>query len=197
MLQYIVILTALISLLWIWTYIKEMVNWSVKPNKISRLMRSIAPLIATTAALSQWATRSALPIFMSGFWPLLVFITSLFTPQSYRRIEKTDYLCGLFSLCALIGRYISQNPLIATFFAIISDFFAGLPTYRKARTHPETESIMPYLTGILSASSAFLAFQSTNLTEILFPIYLILFNISIISTIRRKELFPGKNKKIL
>ena len=86
----------------------------------------------------------------------------------------------------------SQNPLIATFFAIISDFLAGLPTYRKARTHPETEYIMPYLTGILSASSAFLAFQSTNLTEILFPIYLILFNISIISTIKRKELFTKR-----
>lgn len=195
MLHYIVIITALIQLWGIASYIRDMIYWSVKPNKVSRLIRSLAPMIATAAALSNGATRSALPIFMSGFWPLLIFIVSLFTPQSYRKIEKSDYICWLLSLIALWWRYVTKNPLIGTIFAIWSDFLAWLPTYRKARTHPETESIMPYLTGILSASSAFLAFQSYNLTEILFPIYLILFNISIASTIKRKDIFKITKKR--
>lgn len=195
MLHYIVIITALIQLWGIASYIRDMIYWSVKPNKVSRLIRSLAPIIATAAALSNGATRSALPIFMSGFWPLLIFIVSLFTPQSYRKIEKSDYICWLLSLIALWWRYVTKNPLIGTIFAIWSDFLAWLPTYRKARTHPETESIMPYLTGILSASSAFLAFQSYNLTEILFPIYLILFNISIVSTIKRKDIFKITKKR--
>lgn len=190
MLQYAVIVTACISLFWISVYIKEMIHGSVKPNKVSWLIRSIAPMIATAAALYNGATRSALPIFMSWFGPLLIFITSLFTPQSYRKIEKSDYICWILSLIALWGRYMTNNPFIGTIFAIWSDFLAWLPTYRKAWTAPETESIIPYLTGILSASSAFLAFQSYHLTEVSFPIYIILFNTTIITTIKRKELFP-------
>ena len=189
MLQYIVILTACLSLFWVSMYIKDMIHGSVKPSKISRLIWSIAPLIATAAALSEWARRSALPIFMSGFWPLLIFIVSLFTPQAYWKIEKSDYICWLFSLLALWGRYITKTPLIATLFAIWSDFLAGLPTFRKSRSNPESESVSPYFTGIISAGSAFFALSSGQLTEILFPLYLILFNISIISTIKRKHIF--------
>lgn len=189
MLQYIVIITALIQFGGITSYIKDMIHGSVKPSKVSRLIRSIAPLIATAAALSEWARRAALPIFMSGFWPLLIFIVSLFTPQAYWKIAKSDYICWLLSLLALWGRYITKTPLIATLFAIWSDFLAWLPTYRKSRSNPESESITPYSTGILSAASAFFALSSRQPTEILFPLYLILFNISIISIIKRKHIF--------
>jgi len=34
-------------------YIKDMIHGSVKPSKVSRLIWSIAPLIATAAALSE------------------------------------------------------------------------------------------------------------------------------------------------
>ena len=194
MLHYIVIITAIIQFGGISSYIRDMIYWSVKPSKVSWLIRSIAPMIATAAALYNGATRSVLPTFMSWFWPLLIFIVSLFTPQAYRKIERSDYICWLLSLLALWGRYITKNPLIGTIFAIGSDFLAWLPTYKKARTNPETESTVPYLTGILSAWSAFLAFQSYNLTEILFPMYLILFNISIVSTIKRKDIFKITKK---
>ncbi len=187
--HYIVIFTACFSLFGASMYIKEMIYDSVKPNKISRLIWSIAPLIATAAAISEWALRSALPIFMSGFSPLLIFIVSLFTPQAYWKIEKSDYICWLLSLLALWGRYMTKTPLIATLFAIGSDFLAWLPTYRKARSNPESESFIPYSTGIISSASAFFVLSSWQLTEILRPIYLILFNLSIILTIKRHYIF--------
>lgn len=193
MLQYIVIVTALLSLFWIGVYIKGMLYGSVKPNKVSWLVRSIAPLIATAAALSEWARRSALPIFISWFWPLLIFTVSLFTPQAYRKIEKSDYICWLLSWIALIWWYITKNALVATIFAIMSDFLAGFPTFRKSWTNPESESIVPYCTGIISASSAFLAMTSRNLTAVVFPAYLILFNIAIISVIKRDYFFKLKS----
>ena len=187
--QYIVIITAFIQFGGIISYIRSMIYGSIRPNKVSWLVRSIAPMIATAAALYNGATRSALPIFMSWFGPLLIFIISLSTPQAYRKIETSDYICWWLSLIALWGWYITNNPLVGTLFAIGSDFLAGVPTYRKSRNHPESESIIPYLTGILGAYSSLFVSQSHHLTEIFFPIYLILFNISLIFTIKRKELF--------
>lgn len=188
MLQYIVIIGASIQVISIILYIRGMLYRTVKPNKVTWLMRSLAPMIGVVAAFSDGVRRATLPLFMSGFWSLVIFIVSFFIKNAYRKIGKYDYICAILSLLAIVGWGITKEPLIAIIFAILSDIFAAIPTIVKSFHHPETEWISPYLLWLINNGTSFFAMKTFSLSEILFPIYLLIFNISIVSIILRKRI---------
>ena len=185
MLQYLVLIGAGVQLIGIAAYIKDMVRGGAKPNRVSWLMWTIAPMIATAAALTKGVTWAVLPVFMSGFGPLIVLVASFFSKDAYWKLETFDYLCGACSLLALILWAITQEPLVAIAFAILSDGFAAVPTILKAWKYPETESAAPYASGVFSAVTAFLAIQEWSVAEYAFPAYLVLVNVTIIFSIVR------------
>ncbi len=190
MIQYIVFLWAIVWLLWVLSYVRDTLQGKTKPNRVSRLLRSIAPMIATWAALSDGVRRAVLPVFISWFGPFLVFISSFVNKKAYRKLEKSDYLCWLFSLLALILRYITKDPAIAIMFAIISDALAAIPTLIKWRQHPETESPIAFAWWLFNALTSFFALKKFWFTEIAFPLYLVIIDILLMWAIilwRRKQ----------
>lgn len=183
MVQYLVILWAIVSLSWVFVYLKETIKGNTKPNRVSRLLRAIAPLIATVAALSDGVHRAALPIFMSGFGPLLIFFASFVNKKAYRKLEKFDYICGICSVLALLLRRITKEPAVAIIFAIASDAFAAIPTLIKWRNHPQTESVEAFIWWLFSASTSFFALRTFGFTELAFPIYLVIIDSMLIGSI--------------
>ncbi|HOG15575.1 MAG TPA: hypothetical protein PK674_03225 [Candidatus Absconditabacterales bacterium] len=181
--KYLVILGAIVSFTGVLLYIREVFRGKAKPNKVSWLLWSVAPMIATVAALSQGVRRSVLPVFMSGFAPFLVFLVSLFVKQSYRKLSYFDYICGALSLLALLLWGITKNPNIAIIFAILSDFAAATPTLKKSWQHPDSESPIGFIGGLFNATTAFFVLQSFSFAELAFPIYLVVIDITLISFI--------------
>src|SRR3989344_785767 len=102
MLQYLVFLGAAANIGGAFFYIRDTLYRKTKPNRATWFMWSLAPLIATGAALSSGVGWAVLPVFMSGFGPLLVFIASFVNKNSYWKLEQFDYWCGLFSVLALL-----------------------------------------------------------------------------------------------
>lgn len=187
----------MVSLWGAFSYIKDTIKGNTKPNRVSRLMRSIAPLIATAAALSDGIHRAVLPVFMSWFGPLLIFIASFANKKSYRKLGKFDYICGVSSALALLLRRITKNPSIAIVFAIVSDALAAIPTLIKWLTHPQTESVAAFFGWLFSASTSFFALRTFGFTELAFPIYLVITDILLISSISigkiRNDIHSWKN----
>jgi len=171
--QYMVLLWVVAQLYGIFFYIKATIKGETKPNRVSWLMRSIAPLIASGAALSDGVRRAALPVFMSGFWPLLIFLSTFVNRKSYRKLEKFDYICGACSILALVLRWITKEPMVAIWFAIASDGFAAVPTIIKSLKHPHTESAIAYTTWLFNALTSFFAMRTFGAAELAFPIYLV------------------------
>jgi hypothetical protein len=192
--QYMVFLGVIISLLGIISYIKELLKGKAKPNKITWLMWSISPLIATAAAISDGVKLAILPTFMAGFGPLIVFIISFFYKESYWKTTKIDYVCGLLSVLALVVWYFTKDPNYAIVFSIMSDGMAVIPTWIKAYRHPETEVSMAYFWSALSAITSFFAIEALEVSSIAFPCYLIICNIAMILVINHKKIF--KTKKV-
>ena len=189
MIQYLVLISLPLAIIGTGAYIKDTLVGKTKPNKITWLMWSIAPLIATFAAISKGVSWAVLPVFMSGFCPLLVLIVSLFSKKSYWKLSLFDYLCGFFSVLALILWVITKEANIAIIFSIISDASAGFPTLKKAWTNPETESVLIYATGIISALTSFAAVEYGIFSEYAFPIYLLLMNTILVVLISRSKIF--------
>lgn len=179
---YLVITMSLVQLIGISIYIKDIIRGNTKPNMVTWLLWSAAPIIGSIAAFSSGARWATLPVFMSGFGPLLVFVFALFNRKSYWKLENFDYVCGAFSVLALIFWAITKQPLIAIIFAIISDLLAAIPTLKKSFSNPETESTAPYVTGLLSSIAAILAVKIWTSTEFLFPLYLVTINIFLLLT---------------
>ncbi|MFA6146145.1 MAG: hypothetical protein WCW66_06735 [Patescibacteria group bacterium] len=189
MLQYLVFVGAAVQLSGVFSYIKETLKGNTKPNKVTWLMWSIAPLIATFAAISSGVRWSVLPVFMAGFCPLLIFIASFVNKNSYWKLEKFDYLCGLCSALALILWGITKEPIIAIVFAIASDLFAGIPTLVKSWKYPETETVTAYITGLFNALTSFAAIKIWNFSSCAFPVYLVIICTSLIFSVYHRKIF--------
>ncbi len=187
MLEYLVLVAAAASLLAVCIYIRSMFEGQTKPNRITWFMWSVAPSIATAAALSKGVGWAVIPVFMSGFCPFLVFTSSFFNKKAYWKLSSFDYLCGALSGLALVLWFTTNDANLAIIFAIVSDAFAAVPTLTKAWHNPETESAWPFIIGVFSPLTSFLAATTWAFSELAFPTYLIAINILLVFSMSRKR----------
>ena len=188
MLEYLVFVAAFATLVATYVYISSMFKGVAKPNRVSWLMWTIAPLIAAAAAVSNGVGWAALPVFMSGFSPFLIFTASFVTKKAYWKLASFDYVCGALSGLALVLWYVTRDPNVAISFAIGSDGLASIPTLTKAWNHPETESAWPFIVGVFNALTSFGAATMWTFSEYAFPAYLIAINIMLCFSVYNKKL---------
>ena len=188
MLLYLVFVGAAFQLFGNFFYIKETLWGKTKPNRVSWFMWSLGSLIASAAAFSAGVGWATLPVFVSGLGPFLVFIASFANKNSYWKLEKFDYLCGFFSILALILWAITKEPAAAIIFAIVGDVFACLPTIVKAWKRPETESGITHIASLFNALTSFTAIKAWGFTSYAFPVYLVLGNSALIFSVYRRQL---------
>ncbi len=188
MLTYLVFVAAIATLLATFVYIRSMFRGGAKPNRVSWLMWSIAPFIATAAAVSSGVSWAVLPVFMSGFSPLLIFAASFFAKKADWKLGSFDYLCGALSGLAIVLWYITRDPNLAIVFAMASDALAAIPTLTKAWRYPETESAWPYIVGVFNALTSFGAVNIWVFSALAFPTYLVAINILLFFSVYEKKL---------
>jgi len=174
-LYYVIIFTAFINAFGWVMYIIDTLKWKTKPNKVTWWIWAAAPLIGSFAMYSSnWLTWNILPVFMAGFIPLLIFISSFINKNSYWELKKLDYICLILAILALILWQVTDNPLLAIVFWILADFLAAIPILIKTYNFPETENPFPFFAWLLANLSALLVIKEWNIEEWLFPVYLIL-----------------------
>jgi hypothetical protein len=187
MLEYLVLIAAFASLVAAFVYIRSMFRGLTKPNRVTWFMWSIAPFIATAASISGGATWAVVPVFVSGLSPFLILVASFLNKKAYWKLSLFDYFCGVFSATALVLWYLTREPNLAIIFAVVSDSTAAIPTLTKAWRNPETESAWPFIVGIFSPMTSFLAATAWSFAELAFPTYLVLINIVLVySTMKKK-----------
>jgi hypothetical protein len=188
MFEYLVFVAAFTSLLAASVYIRSMFKGQTKPNRVTWLMWSIAPFIATAASVSNGVGLAVIPVFMSGFSPFLIFAASFFSKKSYWTLSSFDYLCGVLSGFAIALWYATTDPNLAILFAIVSDAFAAVPTLLKGWRNPETESLWPYIVGVFSPLTSFFVASTWEFSELAFPAYLIFINVLLVFSITKRSL---------
>ena len=182
-----VLVSACISFLGAYAYIRDTIAGRTKPNRVSWGMWALAPLIGTAAALSAgadpWAT---VRLFLAGFLPLLVFIASFANSKSEWTLTRFDLLCGAFSLAALLVWLGIDSPRIAILCAAIGDGFAVIPTLVKAWHHPETETGSAYIAALVSVLLVLPSIPEWTIENAAFQIYLLVGSVALLIAIYRK-----------
>ena len=187
------VLLNLITCAW---YIRDITHGSTRPNLISWFIWMLAPFIGAFFEFKAGAGFSALPVFMSGFSPLLVIIFSLLSKNTYWKIIKLDIICGIISFLALVLYVFTHNLGISILFAIVSDGLAAIPTLMKSWKFPETETSVVYLAGVINNILGLLIIKKWIFSIYSFGIYLVLMNITIVFCIYHKKIFRKFKTKI-
>ncbi|HUK27078.1 MAG TPA: hypothetical protein VLV31_01525 [Candidatus Acidoferrales bacterium] len=189
--QYLVFLSAGIFLVAPYVYIKSMLKGSAKPNRVSWLMWAIAPMISFVAAVSEGAGLAAVPVFMAGFCPFLIFVASFAVKGVQWKLFKLDYACGLLSGLAIVLWAVTSNPDIAIGFAILSDGLASVPTLIKGWKHPETETAWTYLVGVFGGLTSFFAITAWTFSQYAFPAYLVIVSCLLVLSVCHRTVFTS------
>ncbi len=154
------------------SYLVDTVRGRVKPNRVSFLMWSIAPLIAFVAQLKQGVGIQSLMTFSVGFFPLIILIASFVNKKAQWKLTRFDLICGLLSLAGLVLWLITRVGNVAIFFSIMADGLAALPTIVKSYKFPETESAWPWSTAAISGILTLLTITNWSFANYGFPLYI-------------------------
>ncbi len=154
-------------------YLRDTLRGTTKPNRVTWLLWAIAPLLASAVEFRDGIGLRALPTFMIGFMPLLVFAGSFHNPAALWKIRRLDYACGAMSVVGTATWLFTQNGVVAISAAIGADFLAGLPTMTKSWTNPETESVASYVGAVINSAVLLLTVTHWTFEVAAFPIFIL------------------------
>lgn len=173
---FVIIGTAIGSIGALW-YLVETIKGNVKPNRVSFLLWSIAPLIAFAAEIQKGVGIQSLMTFSVGFLPLMIFLGSFINKKSEWKLTRFDLTCGAFSLLGLILWLVTKEGNIAILLSITADALAAVPTIVKSYHHPETEIGWLWLAAAIQGLLTTLTVVDWTLAHYGFPIYIFLLDL--------------------
>lgn len=132
------------------TYVRNTLLGRSSPNRVTFLLWALIPIIAVVAGFAGGARWSLLPIFMAGFGPLLIFLSSFVNKSAYWKLTALDYFCGALSIVAIVLWIITKEAFLAMALSILADGLALIPTLRKAWQSPETETGVGYIASFVN-----------------------------------------------
>jgi len=165
-------------------YLVDTVKGKVKPNRVSFLLWSIAPLIAFAAQIKQGVGLESLMTFSTGFLPLTVFIASFVNKKAEWKITKFDLVCGALSILGLILWLVTKVGNIAITFSIMADGLAAIPTLVKAYKYPDTEIAWPWIATVFGVILTLLTLNGLTFANSGFIIYILIVNTLIFSLVQ-------------
>jgi hypothetical protein len=174
--QNFVIVGTLIGAVGSFAYLVDTVKGKIKPNRVSFLMWSIAPLIAFAAQIKQGVGLVSLMTFSTGFLPITIFAASFVNKKAEWKITRFDLVCGCLSIFGLVLWLITKVGNIAIFFSIVADGLAAIPTLVKAYKYPDTELAWPWIATVLGVILTLLTLTEWTFANSGFIIYILIIN---------------------
>lgn len=165
-------------------YLVDTVKGKVKPNRVSFLLWSIAPLIAFAAQIKQGVGLESVMTFSTGFLPITTFVASFVNKNAVWRVTRFDLLCGFLSLLGLALWLITKVGNLAILFSILADGLAAVPTIVKAYHYPDTELAWPWIATSFGVVLTLLTLSEVTFTNSGFIIYILLVNTLIYSLVQ-------------
>ncbi|MFI5040847.1 MAG: hypothetical protein ACHQNA_03185 [Acidimicrobiales bacterium] len=157
-------------------YVRDTILGHTRPNRVTWLLWTVAPLIAFAAELNAGVGLRALLPFTAGFGPLVIFTATFIrradsTRPAVWRISRLDAVCGALSVLGVIGWIATQQGLVAIASSIAADALAWVPTIVKSWSEPESESASVFVGGLANSTITLLTVDRLTAAVVAFPVY--------------------------
>jgi hypothetical protein len=165
-------------------YLIDTLKGKVKPNRVSFLLWSVAPLIAFFAQIQQGVGLESLMTLSAGFLPFTVFIASFSNKKAKWKLTRFDLMCGIMSIAGLALWMITKVGNVAIFFSIVADGLAAVPTIVKAYKYPDTEIAWPWIASVLGVVLTLLTLSTFTFANCGFILYILVVNTLIYTLVK-------------
>lgn len=96
-------------------------------------------------------------------------------------IEFLDWVFVFFGFCSIILFLVTKDAFLTTVFAVTADLFMGIPVIINAYQNPKNESLVGWTLGTVGIFfSLGSLFTESNLVLFFYPVYLFVFNITMV-----------------
>ena len=158
-------------------YIRDILLRKTKPQRMTWFIWMVLLTIAFFAQLSEGGTWSLVTTGVDWLGVVVIFILSI--KNGMGGATKLDKLALVGASIGLILWYLTNEPLYALVITIFIDFIAGMLTILKAYKEPETETFIAYMICGTGGLLGVFAVGELNLSLIIFPLWICLFNYAI------------------
>lgn len=181
-------ISALLSIIMIIPYCRDIFRLETKPERGSWFIWTVLGFIAFFSQMAKGASDS---LWLTGGQTVAVLVIfTLSLRYGYGGLGKRDVRALIGAGFGLILWYMTKEASVAIFFVILVDSIGTLLTAMKAYRDPGSETL---ITWILSGTSGFfgmLAVGSMNFALLAYPLYILVANYVIVGTI-----LLGKRRK--
>ena len=174
----------ILGLIPFWFLIVSMKKNITKPNLAGWILYTVAMImiVASSIALNAWQALWLAVAYIFG--QSLVIIISFKT--GYFAFSKFDYACLSLSFLSLALWIYTNDPLWALVLNVVVDALGTLAIAKKLYKHPGTEDTKAWSISLAVATLNVFAVAALNVSNALYPIYLVVANILIVSLSLRK-----------
>ena len=173
--------SALLSIVMIIPYIRDIFRLETKPERGSWFIWTVLGFIAFFSQLSKGATDS---LWLTGGQTVAVFIIFLLSfKYGYGGLGRRDVKALIGAGIGLILWYLAREATFALLFVILVDSIGTLLTLLKSYKDPESETLSTWVLSGTSGIFGMLAVGSFNLILLAYPLYIILANYVIVGAI--------------
>ena len=169
-----------------WFLVVSMRNGVTKPNLAGWVLYTVAMImiVASSIALDAWQTVWLAVAYVIG--QSCVILVSFKT--GYFAFSKFDYACLSLSLVSLMLWIYTNNPLYALILNVIVDGLGTVSIAKKLYKHPGTEDTKAWSISLAVATLNVFAVAALDISNALYPIYLVVANMLIVTLSVRKKL---------
>lgn len=175
------ILSAVFTLGGVVPYFININKRKIHPHNLSWLGWFFITLIGGLAMLDdnggQW---SSIIIFTNSLSCLIIIFYSIYKKVGVWSTTAYDYLFFIAGILGIILWQIFDAPLIAIIFAVFADLSFGIPTIIKTYKNPKSEICLSWLSSSIAGLLSLFAVKSFMLSGFLYPLYLFLFDVTIL-----------------
>lgn len=156
-----------------------------KPNLAGWLLYSVAMImiVASSIALGAWQA-----VWLAITYTVCQFVViAISFKTGYFSFSKFDYACFAISFLGLILWIYTKNPIYALVLNVFVDAMGTLTIARKTWINPGTESTFAWFLSFLIAILNVFAVASFDISNALYPIYLVFANALITGVSLKKK----------
>ena len=168
-------------------YILDILKKKTKPNLVTWTTWTLLIGIATAASFAAHQPRSAILTLGDTFCTFIIVLLGI--KHGVAKLSLFDFACQAAAVLGLILWLVFDSPLIAIIFAVTIDFIVTLPTLKHSWIYPQEETWQTFGISALACGLTLLSLSEFRFSGWIFPVYLLLSNLALSSTIiyRRQQ----------
>jgi hypothetical protein len=141
-------------------------------------------LITGIIFLGQVVKGGGAGAWATGMSALMSFaIAALAYYRGEKNITRFDWGCFIVALLGIALWLVTRDVTLSVVVLTILDIVAFLPTFRKTYVRPYEETLSAYVIGTFRFVLQIAALQSLNLVTVIYPVSVILLNLTFIPTV--------------